>query len=870
MDDLAVLKSTVGDRYVIDGEIGAGGMAIVYVAEDVKHHRKVALKVLRPELAAVIGADRFLREIETTAKLQHPHILPLHDSGTVGGTVFYVMPFVEGESLRDRLTREKQLSVEDAVRITREVASALDYAHRRGVIHRDIKPENILLHEGQALVADFGIALAVSSAAGGTRLTETGMSLGTPHYMSPEQAMGERVLDARTDVYALGCVLYEMLLGEPPFTGPTAQAIIARVMTDEPRAMTIQRKSIPPYVEAAVRRALAKVPADRFATAAEFSTALTGAGYAAPEVSAAYGATRPRAFRSWLGDARTLAAIGAAAILAASVLLMRRPSARDDVATRMLIAPPDSTTGLSYDARLNGGPVVSPDGRIVAFSATTHDTASLFVQPLDRFEPWVVSGGGRLPFFSPDGRWLGFIRGNVVWKVPSSGGDPVRVGAIDDVAWNLYGQLWHPDGRIIVAATRGLWSIPSAGGDAQLMRPTDTSTHLLLRDPRLAPSGEILVTVLDTVWRLALVSANGKVMREVSPALRPPAWFVDDMLVFTQSRQLRAGTFDVREARLSGDAISVSGVPAIGDVAPGPSAAWFDATTLPRLEVVWVTRTNVVTPLGLDVGFYRWPRLSPDGQRLAVYTPERFLSVIDLRTKTRLRLAPSGGEATWTHDGKHIIASFTLSSGAGGGFLRRAADGSGKPDTVLRRADAWPTDVAQADTLTVFYSPFVAGDASDIGVLHVPSGKVTRVAVPGYQRGGRISPDGHWLAFQSAESGRSEVIVQPWPAIDAKYVVSTDGGDEPAWSRDGRELYFRSGDRIMMSRIEPGPSFQAAPPVMLFRGPFVRDLYGDQSYDVAPDGRFLMMRAASDSRVQIRVIHNWAAELRKALAEARK
>src|SRR4029453_19026846 len=213
-------------------------------AHDVRHDRRVALKVLRPELAAVIGADRFLQEIKTTAHLQHPHILALFDSGQVNGIVFYVMPFVEGESLRDRLNREKQLPIEDAVRITRQVASALDYAHRRNVVHRDIKPATILLHDGQALVADFGIALAAAKT-GSSRMTETGMSLGTPTYMSPEQAMGQRSIDGRTDIYALGCIAYEMLTGEPPFTGPTAQSIVARVLTDTTRSLRSQRNKIP-------------------------------------------------------------------------------------------------------------------------------------------------------------------------------------------------------------------------------------------------------------------------------------------------------------------------------------------------------------------------------------------------------------------------------------------------------------------------------------------------------------------------------------------------------------------------------------------------------------------------------------------------
>src|SRR3954470_23269399 len=274
-DTRSHLTTALADHYRIQRELGQGGMATVYLAQDLKHDRPVAIKVLKPELAAVIGADRFLREIKTIATLQHPHILGLIDSGEVNGTAYYVMPFVEGESLRDRLRREQQLPIADAVRIATEIAGALDYAHRHGVIHRDIKPENILLHDGRALVADFGIALAASKV-GGTRMTETGMSLGTPTYMSPEQAMGQREITARSDVYALGCVTYEMLVGEPPFTGPTAQAIVAKVMTAEPAGLTAQRRSVPAAVEDAVLTALAKLPADRFATAAEFANALEG------------------------------------------------------------------------------------------------------------------------------------------------------------------------------------------------------------------------------------------------------------------------------------------------------------------------------------------------------------------------------------------------------------------------------------------------------------------------------------------------------------------------------------------------------------------------------------------------------------------
>src|SRR5216110_1969425 len=313
-DVLERLGAALAEHYAIERQVGAGGMATVYLARDLKHDRAVALKVLRPELAAVLGIERFLSEIRVTAHLQHPHILPLFDSGQAGGLIYYVMPHVEGESLRQRLEREKQLPIEEALMLAGGVASALDYAHRHGVNHRDIKPENVLFQDGQAVVADFGIALALS-AAGGSRLTETGLSLGTPQYMSPEQATGDRLIDARSDIYSLASVLYEMLAGEPPHTGPTIQSVIAKVLTDRPRPLRALRDAVPPHVESAIQKALAKVPADRFASALQFAEALTPAGgvseaVAAPAIGAPRLGTPRMVIASW-----TLAvlAIGAAA-----------------------------------------------------------------------------------------------------------------------------------------------------------------------------------------------------------------------------------------------------------------------------------------------------------------------------------------------------------------------------------------------------------------------------------------------------------------------------------------------------------------------------------------------------------------------------
>jgi tetratricopeptide (TPR) repeat protein/TolB-like protein len=340
--------AAIASRYTIRRELGAGGMATVYLAEDRKHERKVALKVLRPELAAVLGAERFLHEIKVTANLQHPHILPLHDSGAAEGFLYYVMPYVAGESLREKLTRDTQLGVEAAVQIAQGVATALDYAHRQGVIHRDIKPENILLHEGQALVADFGIALAVT-AAGGTRLTGTGLSPGTPAYMSPEQAAGDPAVEARSDVYALGCVVYEMLAGEPPFTGPTAQAILARQALDPVPNLRTIRTTVPEGAVQAVERALAKVPADRFATAAEFSDRFaTAAEFSVALTTPVAGPVRAKPAEPRRRRRLAVFTVVAATVLVLGVggLLWLRPLTGSAlVRNRVVVAPFENRTG---------------------------------------------------------------------------------------------------------------------------------------------------------------------------------------------------------------------------------------------------------------------------------------------------------------------------------------------------------------------------------------------------------------------------------------------------------------------------------------------------------------------------------------------
>ncbi|MDX1676126.1 MAG: serine/threonine-protein kinase, partial [Longimicrobiales bacterium] len=408
------LNAALEGRYRIERELGQGGMATVYLAEDLKHSRKVALKVLKPELAAVVGGERFLTEIETTANLTHPNILPLFDSGEADSFLFYVMPYIEGDNLRDRLDGERQLSVDEAVRIATEVADALDYAHRHGVVHRDVKPANVLLHEGRPMVADFGIALAVS-AAGGGRITETGLSLGTPHYMSPEQASGDRDVDPRTDVYALGCVLYEMLAGEPPYGGPTAQSVLARILTEEPRRVTEIRRTVPRHVDAVVTKALEKLPADRFDSAAAFKAALEDEGFRHEREGSGSARLEPTASSGTGSRSRSLVAALAVALLLAAGLAVAgwlRPSD----------APPVSRLEVNVDppVALNWGPAfaISPDGRLFLYRGPD---GQLFVRSMSNLdpEPIPLTEGARTPAFSPDGE-------SVVYHIGSPGDDELR------------------------------------------------------------------------------------------------------------------------------------------------------------------------------------------------------------------------------------------------------------------------------------------------------------------------------------------------------------------------------------------------------------------------------------------------------------
>jgi len=881
------LTSALEGRYQIERELGAGGMATVYLAFDVRHDRKVALKVLRPELSAILGAARFLAEIKTTANLQHPHILPLHDSGEADGLVYYVMPYVEGESLRDRLNREKQLPVEDAVRIAREIADALEYAHGHGIIHRDIKPENILLHGGHAMVADFGIALAASKSEGSTRMTETGMSLGTPHYMSPEQSMGEREITARSDVYALGCVLYEMLSGEPPFTGPTAQSIIARVMTEQPRSLAMQRRTVPPGIETAVNRALEKLPADRFTSAAQFAEALTGgmAGGRNGGTESA-GASRAGNRPTALPPGR-LAALAPWALVAILVLITLWSARRGGVS--------DGAGPIRFAAQLDQAqsfPGTSPvlvtrDGRTLIVGAQVGRRAVLLSRRLDSLGSRVIPGseGATRAFLSADGRWVAFAVNGKLVKLPIEGGTPITLA---ESRWG--GGTWGADGTIIYPRTyqTGLWRVSSAGGDAsELTRPDSAAGELAHWWPQLLPDGRHVIFTAyrapisrSTIEVLDLKTGTRKVLVQGGVTGR----YAGGQLLFARDESILAVPFDLGKLAVTGAAVvvvddvamNISDGFAAYDVSPGGTLVVMPTEVAgTRFQVAEVDRRGAERLVLAEPDRFSNPRYAPDLRRIALdITPARGASdvwVLDATRGTRTRVTSEPGSdfgAVWTRDGRDLVY---MSERPLFEIYRRAADGSRAAAQLLGGGHDRIVGSVSADGTLLAYV-FSVSNGSELWTMSLQGPPApTQYLANGFQLGHpALSPDGHWMAYDSDESGRVEVYVQSFPdPTGARRQVSSDGGSEPLWTRGGRELVFRSGDSVMAATVAPGTGVTGTP-AALFSGPYLSlSLWASpRSYDVTADGeRFLLLKwPAGNNQRHVLVTTDWFPELRARVA----
>ena len=876
------LTAALAGRYTIERELGAGGMATVYLAHDVRHDRKVALKLLRPELAAILGGERFLKEIRLTANLQHPHILGLHDSGEADGLVYYVMPYVEGESLRQRLRREHQLPIEETIRIATEVASALDYAHRHGVIHRDIKPENILLHDGSALVADFGIALAASRSDSGTRLTETGMSLGTPHYMSPEQAMGEREITAKSDVYALGCVVYEMLSGEPPFTGPTAQAIVARVMTEQPRSLTLQRHSVPPHVEAAVNRALEKLPADRFATAAQFAEAL-----ARPELTASRTVTtaltaRPAdRWRRWFGVAAGIAAVLAAV---AAWGWLRAPH---QVTTRQYIGLGDSVVLSTQFPSM----ALSPDGSLFVFK-DDRQNGRLWMKKRGELNATPLNGTERAqnPVFSPDGQWVAFLADSRLKKVPVTGGPSVTVA--DSAAPGFGGVAWLDDGTIVYVPPNllELRRVSATGGPSTLILSSRTTAipgggtgHPVALPGARGVLFQLCASSCVTMSIHVLDLRTGKEKPLVNDAAQ--AWYLPNGRLFYVRRDGVGliAPFDLGRLEITGTAVPVLDGVAISANFGFAELAWSESGTLTYVRgnggtteniMVRVSRDGAVAPIDTAwYGGFNSIALSPDGRRLAVGAGvgaalNIWIKQLDRGPFTRLSFGGQDRRPFWSPDGRSV--AFLRDSAGSSAVYSRPANGSGQDHLLLRidrlvQEGAWSSDgrwiLVRTDNAQAGAGDIVAGRADGAGA------PVPVAASPFTELNPALSPDGRWLAYTSDESGINEVYVRPFPdANGGRWQVSNGGGSEPRWSPTGRELYYLDIDlHLNAVQVQSTPTFSTGSRASLFDASNFVIAGFHQSYEVAPDGRAFYFisprRATTTGAPQIVWIDHWFADL---------
>jgi serine/threonine protein kinase len=703
-DTAGQVREALRDRYLLERELGQGGMATVYLAHDLKHDRDVALKVLRPELAAVLGRERFLAEIRLTAKLDHPHILTLIDSGESDGLLWYVVPFIRGESLRQRLQREKQLGVEEALAIAKQVAGALEYAHRHGVIHRDLKPENILLHEGEAMLADFGIALAVREA-GGNRLTETGLSLGTPQYMSPEQATGDRQLDARSDVYSLGAVLYEMLAGEPPHTGATVQAVIAKLMTERPTRLKTVRDTVPEGVDAAVARALAKVPADRFSSAAGFVSAL-----ARPELPK----QQLPISRKGTPGARWAAAGALIALGALGIAYLRRPNSRP--------AAPDyrrvqlTTSGEAHT------PVLSPDGSQVAYAArdcpdggacvwsiVVRETTTGVERPIigNLVEPAIQR-------WSPNGLWLLYqtLSPGGTYSVPRIGGSATRLGfgpadflPSGDTA--LVAAGWRADKTLWLR----LFALPSS-------QPSDS---LAVEVPRRALALTSLSVAPNGRWfALAWVDVTGAGMI----SLHNHSGKLADSLPMDSPQSLRwvgssKGLLLPMKPReglpTDGALVKIAVAPATGRLGP--------------------VDTLVIAP-----GSGSWPRydLSADGRSLVyalaregesvVWTLERPRPPSPPQPLRRVLTSSRQLDAYVTRDGRNVLYSMVTQVGSQEGARWYVAPFEGGPARAVTPAIADAIGFSATDGRRLFIATRAAAARGRITAYDLVTGRATPFA----------------------------------------------------------------------------------------------------------------------------------------------
>ncbi len=897
--------------YEILTAIGAGGMGEVYRARDTRLDRIIAVKVLPAHLADRSELrERFEREARTIASLNHPHICTLFDIGQQEGIDYLVMEYLKGETLAQRLVKGP-LPLEQVLQSAIEISDALDKAHRKGVTHRDLKPGNIMLTKTGTKLLDFGLAKLKQEVApanvqlsqlptASDPLTADGAIVGTLQYMAPEQLEGKEV-DARTDIFSFGAVVYEMATGKHAFEGKSQASLIAAILEREPPAMSSLQPMTPPALDRVVKRCLAKEPDERCQSAKDLTDELKwivegGSKVALAPMTAAKG-IRTLGRRTPISSLVILL-VGAAIAGLAVWKLKPSPAPAPQPVTRTVInLPPGQQL-----AGLDSGPAValSPDGTYLAYVARQGGTQQLYLRAMDSLEAKPIPGteGAVAPFFSPDGQWLGFFAGQKLKKVSVNGGaaltlaNAVRPGG---ASWGSQGMIAFAPANVSV-----LQQVSDAGGAPQPLTRFEKGevSHLW---PEFLPGGKAVLFAAGPSGinfsnaEVAVQSIGTGERRNLIQGGTHPRYAPSGHLVYVQGGSLMAVLFDPQRLAVTGSAVPV----AEGVLQSlSSAAAQYSFSTTGSLvyvsggvqsaqsRLVWVSRNGAEQPVVAPALPYRFPRLSPDGRRLAVDIAEEETQVwlYDLSRETLTRLTFEGSVnylPTWTRDGKRI--AFQSNKEGPGNIFWQLADGSGGFERLTTSEYTQGPMSWSPDGQQLAFHEVNPATQRDIWVLRMGdpsagSGQV-RMAQPFLRTRfdelvPLFSPDGRWLAYISNESGRYEIYVQPYPGPGGKWQISTEGGTEPAWNPNGRELFYRSGDKMMAVDIAIQPGFAAGKPRMLFEGRYKPAPFPIANYDVSPDGqRFLMLKpgeSAEAAPTQINVVQNWFEELKQRVPTGKK
>ena len=877
--------------YELLAPVGAGGMGEVYRAKDTRLDRTVAVKVLPAHLSASADSrQRFEREAKTISQLSHPHICALYDVGNQDGVEFLVMEYLEGETLSDRLLKGA-LPFEQVLRYGIEIADALDKAHRQRIVHRDLKPGNVMITKSGVKLLDFGLAKAMfteparptSLTALPTALTQEGTILGTVQYMAPEQLEGTES-DGRTDIFAFGCVLYEMATGRKAFSGKSQASLISSIMGSEPPAVSAVAPMTPPAFDRLVRTCLAKDPDDRWQSAGDVAKELKWAGEGSPRETALPRRTR----RERLGWAALAVAALAALVLG---LLLSRQKREPPREFRSSILPPENTR---FEFR-SSPMAVSPDGQQVAFVAQRPDGArQLWLREFDALEARPLAGTEEAtrPFWSPDSRFLGFFAGGKLKKTAVSGGSPQTLCD----APSGRGGSWNRDGVILFVPSTGdrVYRVAASGGTASPVTRIDERRgefghtwpfflpdghHFLYgsygtKAVRLEEASSVFLASLDSNERRLLFHARSNV------AFVPiSAGASQGHLLFWQSGVLHARPFDAKRLRFTGEAFPVaeqvrfngaSGT-AIFSASENGVMAYQSSPRGELSQLIWFDRSGKrLETVGPAADYYH-PRLSHDGRRIAVaiIDPQTAYSDIwihDLgrRVSSRLTFGPGVNIfPIWSPDDERVV--FASNRKGPLDLYLRAASGTGQDEVLLpsETTPRFPTDWSGATGRIAF---FTAVPAADIWTFSVAERKATPfLATPFNEGSPQFSPDGRWMAYSSAESGTVETFVQTFPPSGGKWQISTAGGSYPRWRRDGKEIYYIAPDNTLMAvEVATASGFAAGTPKPLFRTQVKLMDIGFQ-YDVSPDGnRFLINTLEEDKQASsITVVQNWMGEPQK-------